>query len=119
MMIQAYFQEIPDGLVRDIHPVKAGSRVVLDNDAEGVLPDYVLFEPRFPITLKVGDRVEKQKGTFIYRVNSRNLTDFTWMIKYHFLKGEQLFFFFSYITLAIVFVLVFRNRHPRFPSMTS
>ena len=110
MTMQIVDVEIPPGRIEAIdRQTKSGPRLRLDNGHEVVFSSSALFEQPTPVELAVGDRVEKQRGSLVYVLNGKRLTDFAWVLRTWLLPPHVLVPLSADMVVATGYVLAYRR----------
>jgi hypothetical protein len=88
---------------------KMGPKLRLDTGREAVFSGQVLFQQSNPVELKVGDRVEKRRDSFVYIVNGTALTDLRWVLQNWLLPMRLLVLIGTYVIAGTAYVLAYKR----------
>jgi hypothetical protein len=108
--VQIANHEIPTGkVVTILGHTKTGTRLRLDSGEEVDFPDSALYGQSNPPEIKVGDRVEKQRESFNYFLNGRQLTDTSWVVHGILFPIGLRILSGAYILIGVLFIVAYKR----------
>lgn len=94
--------EVPAGKVQSLGQTKTRTRIQLE-------PGREVLVSRLPIQLAVGDHVEKRRDSFVYLVNGKAVTDFSWVLHNWLLPLHLVIPLGLYLLVGTIYVFSFRR----------